>query len=227
METSILKKAIASSFIDIPVSGFVVNIILAGTLSIILGCFYTKYGRSLSNRKVFSYNFILITMTTMFIITVVKSSLALSLGLVGALSVIRFRSAIKEPEELAYLFLAISIGLGLGANQRHITIVAFLIILLFLFSLSKFRSNADSSANMYLSITFFNPVSGIMNQVIKVLDQNCKEIQVNRIDETDKKLELSYTVQFSDIENLENVKKEIRCLCSNAEFSVLNPNSLS
>ena len=54
----------------------------------------------------FGYNFLLITVTTMFIITIVKSSLALSLGLVGALPVVRFRSAIKEPEELAYLFLS-------------------------------------------------------------------------------------------------------------------------
>lgn len=59
----------------------------------------------------------------MLVITVVKSSLALSLGLVGALSIIRFRSAIKEPEELTYLFLAISLGLGFGANQTVITII--------------------------------------------------------------------------------------------------------
>ena len=50
-------------------------------------------------------------MTTMLIISIVKSSLALSLGLVGALSIIRFRAAIKEPEELAYLFLAIGISI--------------------------------------------------------------------------------------------------------------------
>ena len=70
----------------------------------------------LSNRKIFSKNFFIITTTTMLIITVVKSSLALSLGLVGALSIIRFRAAIKEPEELGYLFLTISIGLGCGAD---------------------------------------------------------------------------------------------------------------
>jgi hypothetical protein len=62
----------------------------------------------------------MITMTTMLIITIVKASLALSLGLVGALSIVRFRAAIKEPEELAYLFLAIAIGLDFGAGQRVI-----------------------------------------------------------------------------------------------------------
>jgi len=48
-------------------------------------------------------------MTTMLVISIVKSSLALSLGLVGALSIVRFRSAIKEPEELVYIFLSMAI----------------------------------------------------------------------------------------------------------------------
>ena len=48
-----------------------------------------------------------------------KIFLALSLGLVGALSIVRFRTPIKEPEELAYIFLAIAIGLALGADQKR------------------------------------------------------------------------------------------------------------
>lgn len=113
---------------NISILGFIVNIILSALLAYALGWIYIKYGNSLSNRKQFSRNFLLVTMTTMLMITVVKSSLALSLGLVGALSVIRFRAAIKEPEELSYLFLAIAIGLGLGADQTVITLLAFTII---------------------------------------------------------------------------------------------------
>ncbi|MCW5556509.1 MAG: DUF4956 domain-containing protein [Verrucomicrobiae bacterium] len=50
------------------------------------------------------------------------------LGLVGALSIIRFRAAIKEPEELSYLFICIAIGLGLGAQQTIITVIAFALL---------------------------------------------------------------------------------------------------
>ena len=56
---------------------FFINIIIAALLSLILGWVYTNYGNSLSNRKQFSKNFVLIAMTTMFVITIVKSSLAL------------------------------------------------------------------------------------------------------------------------------------------------------
>jgi len=119
---------LATQSVQVPIAGFILNLFLAAALSFILSRVYARYGVSLSNRRMFAKNFMLITMTTMLIITIVKSSLALSLGLVGALSIVRFRAAIKEPEELAYLFLTIAIGLGFGADQRVITVVAFIII---------------------------------------------------------------------------------------------------
>jgi ABC-type spermidine/putrescine transport system permease subunit II len=94
----------------------VLRLIIAAVLGILLGQAYVYFGQSLSNRKIFARNFIVLTVTTTLIISIVRSSVALSLGLVGALSIVRFRAAIKEPEELAFLFLAISAGLGLGAG---------------------------------------------------------------------------------------------------------------
>src|SRR5678815_2184209 len=101
---------------------------IAALLGLIIGQVYIHFGTSLSNRKLFARNFLILVVTTTLIISIVRSSLALSLGLVGALSIVRFRAAIKEPEELAFLFLAISIGLGFGASQTLLTIVAFVII---------------------------------------------------------------------------------------------------
>jgi hypothetical protein len=78
---------------------------------------YIIYGRSMNNREYFGNIFILLAVTTCTVIIIVKYSLALSLGLVGALSIVRFRAAIKEPEELVYLFLTIAFGLAFGASQ--------------------------------------------------------------------------------------------------------------
>jgi len=63
------------------------------------------------------------------VIMIVKSSIALSLGLVGALSIVRFRTPIKEPEELVYLFICIALGLGYGAGMPFITSAVFLVIM--------------------------------------------------------------------------------------------------
>jgi len=118
-----------------------VNLGLVLILGQILVWHYLRFSPVLSNKRKFSRVFVFVAATTMLVISVVQSSLALSLGLVGALSIIRFRTPIKEPEELAYLFLAIGIGLGLGANQRAITMLAFAVILGYMALISLGRSN--------------------------------------------------------------------------------------
>ena len=110
---------------------FLINILITIILSYIIGLVYSKYGNSLSNRKKLTQTFVLIAVTVMLVISIVKSSLALSLGLVGALSIVRFRTAIKEPEELVYFFVAIAIGLGMGANQRIVTLTGSAVIILY------------------------------------------------------------------------------------------------
>ena len=122
--------------IQINLITFVEGLILAGFLSFIIQITYLKFSTSLSNKFDFSKNFIILGLTTTLVITIVKSSLALSLGLVGALSIVRFRAAIKEPEELVYLFLIIATGLGCGAGQLKITLIGislaiFIIVLIF------------------------------------------------------------------------------------------------
>ena len=93
------------------------NLAVVLVLSQLLGWHFVRYAQVLSNKRKLARVLVFIATTTLLIITVVKTSLALSLGLVGALSIIRFRTPIKEPEELAYLFLAIALGVGLGANR--------------------------------------------------------------------------------------------------------------
>ena len=114
---SLFQKFLITENSQISVWDFVANAAIVLILSALLELTYAKCAKSLSGRKIFAANFFLIGFTTMLIISIVKSSLALSLGLVGALSIVRFRSAIKEPEELAYLFYTIAIGLGLGCKS--------------------------------------------------------------------------------------------------------------
>src|SRR5574341_1754116 len=147
---------LTSQSTQISLWGFLLNLFIAGVLSFVLSRIYVKYGHSLSNRRDFAGNFVLIGMTTMLIIAIVKSSLALSLGLVGALSIVRFRTAIKEPEELAYLFITIAIGLGLGADQRVITLGAFAIIVGIVW-LRNYFNNAEEYHNLYLTVSSHNP----------------------------------------------------------------------
>lgn len=84
----------------------------------------------------FNVSIVAIAMTTAMVIMLINSNLAISLGMVGALSIVRFRSAIKEPRDLAFLFWSICTGLSAGTGAFLIAIVGsiFIAALFFLFS---------------------------------------------------------------------------------------------
>ena len=202
-------------------SEFFLNMILAAVLGFILSYLYTRYGTSLSNRRMFSKNFTMLSMTTMFIITVVRSSLTLSLGLVGALSIVRFRAAIKEPEELGFLFLAISIGLGLGASQPIITLVAFaLISIIILFR--HFSQKAEFTQNLLLTITSFNPQVATLEKISDILKRSFSRCQIKRFDETKEMIEVLFLVEFESFDQLEKVKTHLRQLDNSIKISFLD-----
>ena len=78
---------------------------------------YWKFATTFSSKISFGNTLLIITISVASLVAVVKSSLALSLGLVGALSVVRFRTAVKEPFNLAFLLFSICIGISVGASQ--------------------------------------------------------------------------------------------------------------
>ncbi|OFY84478.1 MAG: hypothetical protein A3F72_13805 [Bacteroidetes bacterium RIFCSPLOWO2_12_FULL_35_15] len=207
-----LKAFIAdnlSGFSPKAIPGFIFSFMVCAVLSFILGRLYVKYGNSLSNRKSFSRNFIVLAITTMFIISVVKSSLALSLGLVGALSIVRFRSAIKEPEELTYLFLTIAIGLGCGAGLTILTLIAFIGFMIVIWFNNRFQKDIETQ-NLYLTISSNAPASIDLKKIINELKKHCSSIKLKRSDENASTMEASFYVEFEDIEQLENTKNALK-----------------
>ena len=194
---------------DITLWPFLLNLLLAGVLSYVLGLFYVEFGRSMSNRKTLGRNFLMLGMTTMLIITVVKSSLALSLGLVGALSIVRFRTAVKEPEELAYLFLTIAIGLGLGAGQSLITILAFVLILGVLW-LRTLGREVESNKNLFLTVTSNGDQKLSVDAVVELLRPHCRGLKLKRFDESNGAIDALFEVDFDDYKQLERATRVLR-----------------
>ena len=217
---------LASSRTTIPLIGFIVNLFLTALLAGVLHWCYIRFGNSLSNRKTFGKMFLPLAMITMLIITIVKSSLALSLGLVGALSIIRFRTAIKEPEELIYLFFAISIGLGFGANQGVITIVAFLLILIFLIISKKITRNISIQNNMHLTINSNGESKATIKSVVSVLENNCIYVDLKRIDETIDSIEASFTIELKNISQLDEMKTALKKLDDKIKITLLDNRGL-
>lgn len=173
-----------------------VNLLLSIVLASALAWFYTQYGRSLSNRARFAQTLPVLALTTVIVISIVKSSLALSLGLVGALSIVRFRTAIKEPEELLYLFIAIAIGLGMGADQRLPTILGILIVLGYLFARTLLTPQRVKN-NLYLNVS--TPVTdGAFAQINQLLIEHVSGADLRRLDRSPSTLQATYLIPCPD-----------------------------
>ena len=205
---NLFQKFLITQEQQISVTDFLINSAVIIILSIILEYTYIKCARTISNRKQFAGVFLLIAFTTMLIISIVKSSLALSLGLVGALSIVRFRAAIKEPEELAYLFLAIAIGLGLGANQTIIVVVAFTIAMVILWVRHFLKFKRLPHQNLYLNFTAKSGQASL-EDVLSIVKEVFGKYYLKRYDENGEFIEASFVVDSPKAEMLGQFKKKV------------------
>jgi hypothetical protein len=199
---------------------FGVGLLLTAILAMVIRLYYIRFGEAVSNRKRFANNFLPLALSTMLIITIVKSSIALSLGLVGALSIVRFRAAIKDPEELTYLFLVIGLGLAMGANQFIIGIIAIPAILLLLL-LHKYlgaKNVLKSDGRMFVNIdtdsTDFNLITEKLSGILPF-------VELKRMDHSKEGLSLSYIIKADDIQAIDQIRKEISALSDNTKISFI------
>jgi hypothetical protein len=224
MEKIQLNDFMVNDVVSVDLLSVAVGMILTSLIAYLISYVYIKKSRVLSNKEDFSKNFIPIAMTTMFVIVIVKSSLALSLGLVGALSIVRFRSAIKEPEELGYLFLCIATGLGFGASQYLTTIISIFLILtaIFVFSGKKERISQDMAFIYTDSGKNMVPIKNIVD----ILSNNFLSIEVKRLDESKDAKELMVSIDAVDFESVEKSKNKIMQASPNAKISFVSAKGL-
>lgn len=219
-------KLLTTENINIGINSYIISIFLSIFLSFLVQQFYIKFSTTLSNKKEFSKNFLILGATTTIIITIVKSSLALSLGLVGALSIVRFRAAIKEPEELVYLFLIISIGLGCGAGQLVIVTLGIVIILSLIFLVSKIKSknNIKNLDKLSLSIIYnFNTNEKVIENLKKLLLQKSNFVKLISLVKSDANTTVNVQIQLKNFHTLNNLinsiqKKNIKVVVAQSDI---------
>jgi hypothetical protein len=216
------QNYLAQTQAPISVLGFFISLIFTALTAYVVKRAYARFGQALSNRSNFGNIFVPLALTTMVIITIVKSSLALSLGLVGALSIVRFRAAIKEPEELVYLFICIAIGLGFGANQALITIVG-VTVLVFVVAVIRRHADAPNSIHvMYLTISKASDVRLDLEKLIEVLEKNSLEIDLKRLDENTSMNEVSFMTSFANKTEFIQLRNDLFQLDSQLEVTFLD-----
>jgi hypothetical protein len=160
----------------------VFHLIVGGMLALYVRWMYRRYSASPSDTDSVTRVFPLLVIVTTAVIAVVKSSLALSLGLVGALSIVRFRAAIKEPEELAYLFLCIALGLALGAELPLVAFALVGVSSLFIVVMHRVGSGRESSLLLTVTGDSVKYFSGEKGAAIKAIEEVMGEFDLQRLD---------------------------------------------
>ena len=121
-----------SSFLEEIASFSILDMVIALALAFAMGLFinfiYRKTFRGVMFSKTFGVALMALTMITTLVILAVTSNVVLSLGMVGALSIVRFRTAIKEPLDIAFLFWSIAVGIVLGAGLIPLAVFGSIVI---------------------------------------------------------------------------------------------------
>lgn len=202
---------------------WVYHILFAGSLASLFALAYVKFGEAHSNRRVFAQNFVLVAVVTTVIIMIIKQSIALSLGLVGALSIVRFRAAIKEPEELSFLFMMVAIGIGVGAGELGLIFIFSAIVLSFLLVRNLFFQKSSLSTNAF-NVNIISKKAKIEGpqSVLDIQKKWCKKVSIKRFDENEDELDLLMFAEFENSESLVNWRKEIVAFDNTARVSFLD-----
>jgi uncharacterized membrane protein YhiD involved in acid resistance len=136
-----------SSFLENVASVSILDMVLAMVLAFGLGLFiylvYKKTYQGVMYSSSFGLTLVALTMITTLVILAVTSNVVLSLGMVGALSIVRFRTAIKEPLDIAFLFWAIAAGIVLAAGMIPLAVFGSIVIGLILLFFANRRESSD------------------------------------------------------------------------------------
>lgn len=158
-----------------------VGFLFALIFSFMLKNMYRNYSTTLGLKAQISEILTLLALIIFILITVVKSSLALSLGLVGALSIVRFRTPVKDPEDLVFLFASITIGIGFGAGQILITSVGVSAIFAFIAIKGRRGQQKAARAEFLLSVSW-EGAEARLEALVSLIAQDCDAVDCIRLE---------------------------------------------
>ena len=110
---------------------------------IIIYYVYQKSFRGVVYNQSFSVSLAILTILTTMITLAISTNIALSLGMVGALSIVRYRTAIKDPADIVFLFWAIGTGIAVGAKSHYLALVASIVVILMLYTIGRKATNRE------------------------------------------------------------------------------------
>lgn len=143
-------ETFARTGIDISIIDLFVSMLLATVIGFLMTLVYRHTHRGLNYERSFIFTVMLVAPIVSLVMMLIGSNLALSLGMVGSLSIIRFRTVIKDSRDLVFIFLSIAVGLGCGTMNWQATIMASIFILIVLLFINRIVHGKQTQAEYIL-----------------------------------------------------------------------------
>ena len=189
--------------------GMGATLFLAFALGLFIFWIYKRTYQGVMYSKTFNISLVALTMITASIIMAVTSNIILSLGMVGALSIVRFRTAIKDPMDVIYMFWAISVGIIVGAGLYMLAVVTSLILGIVMYAFSKMTWKNEP----YLLIVNYSDIT-VEDALFKVINEKAGTYKIKSKTKAGENFELTVEIRskkenttlVNEIDGLANVR---------------------
>lgn len=207
-EVTSYKDIVSQSFLDIQsgalsVADVISSLLMTFVISLLVFWLYKKTFRGVLYTHSFNVSLVIVSLVTSLVIMTISTNLILSLGMVGALSIVRFRTAVKDPLDIVFMFWAIAIGIANGAMQFQLAIVGSVFISIVIILLSRVRIQH----NPYLLVLHYeledeDEILSNLNTIIKSYKIKSKTVSSDLVE-----LTLEIRVKKNNIDFINEISK--------------------
>ena len=186
---------------------FIIGFVLTIIFSLLIKYIYINHSNSVSNKTIVANIFPLFSVAIFLIVITIKSSIVLSLGLVGALSIIRFRTAIKEAEQIVYFLILTAIAIAAAAGSYLFPVFLVLFVYIYNYYKTKQKSGKVSSTNDHLVITTEKIENNKIEELINLLNDSGVNVEVQSINKQENNISVVLKMSDFDINSLTLVEE--------------------
>jgi uncharacterized membrane protein YhiD involved in acid resistance len=195
-----------------PVSFFDVlsNLFVALICGVIIALVYRFIYKGSSYSPTFVNSLVILTLITAVVILVIGNNLARAFGLVGAMSIIRFRTAVRDVQDIVFIFLALTVGMAAGVGLHIVALFGTLFICFVIVMLVTFNFGAPRKREYLLQVTYISTQEND-NLVQTLLKKHCRKFNlVNLKNLGEENVEAFYQVRYKDKEKSGELIRELR-----------------
>jgi uncharacterized membrane protein YhiD involved in acid resistance len=195
-----------------PVSFFDVlsNLFVALICGVIIALVYRFIYKGPSYSPTFVNSLVILTLITAVVILVIGNNLARAFGLVGAMSIIRFRTAVRDVQDIVFIFLALTVGMASGVGLHAVALFGTIFICFVIVLLVTFNFGAPRKREYLIQITYLSSQEND-NLVQSLLKKHCKKFSlVNLKNLGEENVEAFYQVRYKDKEKSGDLIRELR-----------------